>query len=368
MTAADKTKLDAIGSAATTTTTVGTANAAGTSTNFAREDHVHYHGLQTDGTLHAAVTTSVNGFMSAADKTKLNALGAPAASVTTVGSANVVGTSSNLAREDHAHAHGVHTDGTLHAAATGAANGFMTAADKTKLDAMGALGGFGTTINAVGAASSAGTSVNLAREDHVHAHGNQGGDTLHAAVTTGANGFMIAADKAKLDSMPWITMTPQAPKTTTTTMTGAGTQYYVLGINVPANALQAGSILRVTAVGSVSTTPSQLTVRVHYGPNGTTADTVVASTAMTTGSGTTAGVAEMVTNIIIRTAGTSGSAYVVTRGNSSGSTPLGTSGNSVIAATGTINTTTAGVLGVSWASSVSGNWTIQAAFAEVREQ
>lgn len=62
---------------------VGTANGVGTGTAPAREDHVHDHGAQTTGTHHAAATTSVNGFMSAADKTQFDALGVESGSVTT---------------------------------------------------------------------------------------------------------------------------------------------------------------------------------------------------------------------------------------------------------------------------------------------
>jgi hypothetical protein len=54
--------------------TIGTANSAGSSDSISRADHVHDHGSQTTGSHHAVVTTSVNGFMSATDKTKLNAL------------------------------------------------------------------------------------------------------------------------------------------------------------------------------------------------------------------------------------------------------------------------------------------------------
>jgi hypothetical protein len=62
---------DAIPTAAPVT--IGTANATGISTSLARADHVHAHGAQTDGTLHAVATTSVSGFMSAADKTTFDA-------------------------------------------------------------------------------------------------------------------------------------------------------------------------------------------------------------------------------------------------------------------------------------------------------
>lgn len=55
-----------------TITTVGTAAALGTSTDIPRFDHVHPHGAQTDGTLHALATTSTPGFLSAVDKQRLD--------------------------------------------------------------------------------------------------------------------------------------------------------------------------------------------------------------------------------------------------------------------------------------------------------
>jgi hypothetical protein len=51
---------------------IGTANAKGSNATFALSDHIHDHGSQTTATHHAAVTQSVNGFMSATDKTKLD--------------------------------------------------------------------------------------------------------------------------------------------------------------------------------------------------------------------------------------------------------------------------------------------------------
>ncbi len=59
-------------SASTPAVTISTSNAVGTSTDLARADHVHAHGSQTDPTLHAVVTGVANGFMIAADKTKLD--------------------------------------------------------------------------------------------------------------------------------------------------------------------------------------------------------------------------------------------------------------------------------------------------------
>jgi hypothetical protein len=60
------------GVATGTPVAVGSANNAGVASTLARSDHVHSHGNQAGGSLHADATTSVAGFMSAADKTKLD--------------------------------------------------------------------------------------------------------------------------------------------------------------------------------------------------------------------------------------------------------------------------------------------------------
>lgn len=56
---------------------IGSTNAAGSSTSLARADHVHAHAAQAGGTQHAAATPATAGFLSGADKTKLDGL-APA--------------------------------------------------------------------------------------------------------------------------------------------------------------------------------------------------------------------------------------------------------------------------------------------------
>jgi len=57
------------------------------------------------------------------------------------------------------------------------------------------------TVSAVGAGNVNGTANTAARSDHVHAHGNLGGGTLHAVATTMANGFMSSGDKSALTSL-----------------------------------------------------------------------------------------------------------------------------------------------------------------------
>ena len=54
--------------------TIGVSNTEGIQNAFARQDHVHSHGDQAGGTLHAVATQSVPGFMSAADKTLLDTI------------------------------------------------------------------------------------------------------------------------------------------------------------------------------------------------------------------------------------------------------------------------------------------------------
>lgn len=65
-----------------------------------------------------------------------------------------------------------------------------------------------------------GTSNLSSPSDHVHAHGDQGGGSLHAAATTGTAGFMSAADKTKLDSAAVLSDT--APENVTKAAASAG--------------------------------------------------------------------------------------------------------------------------------------------------
>lgn len=55
-------------------TEVAATGSAGVLSTYARGDHQHAHGNQNGGSLHSAATTASAGFMSAADKTKLDGL------------------------------------------------------------------------------------------------------------------------------------------------------------------------------------------------------------------------------------------------------------------------------------------------------
>lgn len=139
-------------------------------------------------------TTTSEGVMSAADKTKLDGIasGATAIALATATpqalGTGAVGTSTKAAREDHVH------DRTPNANTT--TDGLMSKDDKTKLDGI-AAGATAVTLasatpSALGTAA-VGTSTKAAREDHVHA--------LPGSASTTAAGLMSAADKTKLDGL-----------------------------------------------------------------------------------------------------------------------------------------------------------------------
>lgn len=170
--------------------------------------------LGIDGNI--TVTGTVDGRDVATDGAKLDGIEAgaevndpfaDAAPPDITDSTGAVGSTVEMAREDHTHAHGNRGGGALHAVVTVSVNGFMSSADKTKLDGI-AAGATNTPLadaappDITDSTGAVGSATEAAREDHTHGHGNRGGGTLHAAATGSVAGFMSAADKAKLDSVP----------------------------------------------------------------------------------------------------------------------------------------------------------------------
>ncbi len=157
--------------ATATVVTIGTANAAGSATSMARSDHVHSHGAQTVDSMHALAVANVSaGFLSGADKNKLDTM---------------AGTSlSNLTPE-------------INLASAGAAG---SSSDASRGDHRHQMS-VGSPV-AVGAANADGSATSTARSDHVHAHGNQAGAALHAVAVAGvSHGFISSADQTKLDGI-----------------------------------------------------------------------------------------------------------------------------------------------------------------------
>ncbi len=131
------------GVAAGTPVTISTANSAGTASTVARSDHVHAHGSLAGGSTHALVIADpagTAGYMSSADKQKLDGIASGATNTTLSNtipvsvnkSVSLAGTATEASRQDHKH-------------------NIDTAAPAT-----------------IGIANSEGTATSLARSDHVH--------------------------------------------------------------------------------------------------------------------------------------------------------------------------------------------------------
>lgn len=161
---------------------VGTP-AAGVGAEAARWDHVHSHGTQAGGALHAVVGVAA-GFMSPADKTKLDGIATGATvGVTTIGAISGTSTPNGLDISG--------TTLTAHLADT-SNPGMMSSSDKTKLDgiAAGAAALTSSAPETVGTTNTVGVATTAARADHVHAHGAQSDGTLHAAASGVLAGFV----------------------------------------------------------------------------------------------------------------------------------------------------------------------------------
>jgi hypothetical protein len=168
---------------------IGASNVEGSSTSGARLDHVHAHGVQAGGTTHADATTSVAGFMSGTDKTKLDgvATGATNTALSSTAPVNVTkstaaaGTAVDASRQDHKH------DVTTAAPASSAVaiGGTATEGTSTSLSRADHLHTVtAATPVAVGTANAAGSAATFPRSDHVH-----------AGLTRGANDFSSFTSK-----------------------------------------------------------------------------------------------------------------------------------------------------------------------------
>lgn len=153
---------------------IAAASALGSSAEYAREDHTHGHANLVDPSDHAIATAIANGFISAADKSKLDGIATGATntplSVTTPDDIQpddpgAVGVGTTAARADHQHAIVGAVAGTSaigNAAAEGVATSFA------RSDHQHAITSPSAPADVTKAAASAGASVNMARQDHKH--------------------------------------------------------------------------------------------------------------------------------------------------------------------------------------------------------
>jgi hypothetical protein len=174
-----------------TPSTIGVTNQIGSIAAFARQDHIHAHGNLDGGSLHALVTTTQSGFMSFGDKLILDNITSLTQSLT---NKTITGSSSYV----EANALKTSTD-PVYIVADGPSVG-------QTLIAISATAATWQTIptgtpSTIGTFSQIGSLSTFARQDHIHAHGNQIGGSLHALVTTTQSGFMSFGDKVILDNI-----------------------------------------------------------------------------------------------------------------------------------------------------------------------
>lgn len=165
-------------------------------------------GKASSGHGHGTATTSVAGFMSAADKTKLNGIA--------VGATTNLPDASLLDRANHTGSQAISTviglqdalddkaeDGHTHGNATGSVAGFMTAAHYTKLE--GIANGATTNLpdaSLLNRANHTGSQeISTVTGLQTALNGKAAATHVHATATTSVDGFMSAADKTKLDGV-----------------------------------------------------------------------------------------------------------------------------------------------------------------------
>jgi hypothetical protein len=278
---------------------VGTTNAEGSATSLARSDHVHDHGDHAigDGNQHAIATPSLAGFLSAADKTKLDSaqdldeidakescrartqgdhaltgLAAIDTSVTPVDGDRILVDQQSTPAEDGIYIADTSAWSRSADAPTGAeARGWRVWIEDGTVDGdrlyacsnnkgSDVVGTDGLTFGLIGAGSprgaGAGTVLNGNDIDVASAnaaitveadtitfvalqndtmHGARGGTSSNHpdAISSGDSGFMTGADKAILDGLSGGNNTPQQEPVTTETITGSDTAIADVLDNIP---------------------------------------------------------------------------------------------------------------------------------------
>jgi hypothetical protein len=193
---------------ATTAAQVGAYSKTEADANYAPKAHVGAAGT----TAHPDATTTASGFMTAADKAKLNGI-ATGAEVNQNAFANIVVGATTIAADAESDSLTLVATAPLTitpdatndkitfdvANVTTGADGLMIAADKAKLDGIAA--GANNYTHPANHPPSIITQDASNRFVSDTEKTTWNGKASTAAVTTGANGLMIAADKAKLDGI-----------------------------------------------------------------------------------------------------------------------------------------------------------------------
>lgn len=235
-TAAPITNLDA-----TTTNAVGTAN------SLARSDHSH---AISTGVVSTILPDQANAAGTSANLARADHIhNVPSGAVVQIGTSNFAGAAASFALSDHVHAHGNQTSGSLHAVVTSLVNGFMITTDKIKLDAATNLNTPSTIVmrDASGNFSAGMITANLTGNVTGNVSGSSGTFTgsLSGDVTGTQSATVIAVGavtdtKASLANKPAVTVVA----TTNQTLSGLPTidsQATAVGSLILATAQTTGS-------------------------------------------------------------------------------------------------------------------------------
>lgn len=184
----------------------GSAISHSTLTNLTADDHTQYllvngtramTGALNMGTFAITNVGTVNGVTVSAHASRHNpggadALATAAPGATSVATAPSAGTALSFARSDHVHQSNTTPSNVDKSTAAIGTSGEPARADH-KHDITTA-----TAVSLTDATNAEGTGSALARADHTHAHGNRGGGTLHALVSSTANGFQPQSNYAAI--------------------------------------------------------------------------------------------------------------------------------------------------------------------------
>ena len=243
------------------------------------------HGNRGGGSLHSIATELTAGFLSSTDKTILDHIsdGYVNKNITLTAGSGLTGggdlsanrTFNVIANADGSivvnaddiqigtlatdNQHGNRNGGLLHAVATESTAGFLSSTDKTILDHIsdgyvnknitltagaGLTGGgnlsanrtFNVIANIDGSIVVNADDIQVGTLATDNQHGNRGGGTLHSAVTTSTNGFMLATDKVILNNISDGYVNKNITLTAGAGLTGGGDLSTNRTFNVIANA------------------------------------------------------------------------------------------------------------------------------------
>lgn len=218
---------------------VGTSNIQGSAASFSLSDHVHSHGNQTVGTLHAAVTSSVNGFMISTDKSKLDA------------STNA-NTPSTLVQRD---ASGNFSAGTITANLTGTATNATTAVNFSGSLTGDVTGTQSATVIPAGTVTDTKAALAVKPAVTVVATTNQtlsGTPIIDGQTTTaGTSTALLTAQTTTSQNGPWVIQTGAWTRPTWFPSGGTTQAFQFITVFIRLGTVYGGSTWRMTTAGAI---------------------------------------------------------------------------------------------------------------------